>query len=113
MDEAAEEVAPVHVGQRRSWVASGYRGGARLGRLEVERAVRPSVVVVAHVDAEDLLELAAAEDQQAIEALAADAADPALNVRVAFGARTGVRTILMPSLVKTASNAAENLLSRS
>ena len=34
-------------------------------------------VVVPDVDTEDMLELAAADDQQPVEALAADAADPA------------------------------------
>jgi len=82
VDEAAEQVAPVHAGQWRLWVASGNRRGARLGRLQVERAVRPPAVVVAHLDAEHVLELAAAENQEPVEALAADAADPALDVRV-------------------------------
>jgi hypothetical protein len=44
--------------------------------------VRPPAVVVAHVDAEDVLELAAADDEHAVEAFAADAADPALDVCV-------------------------------
>jgi len=34
------------------------------------------------VDAEDVLELAAAESQQPVEAFVADRADPALHVRV-------------------------------
>ena len=49
---------------------------------ELERSMRPMVVVVADVDVEDMFELAAAEDEQAIKALAADAADPALGVGV-------------------------------
>src|SRR5262245_53059069 len=44
--------------------------------------MRPSGVVVPYVDAENVLELAAADDQEPVEALAADAADPALDVRV-------------------------------
>ena len=44
--------------------------------------MRPSVVVMAHVDAEDVLEVAAAGDQEPVETLSADAADPALDVRV-------------------------------
>src|SRR6266566_2303940 len=63
-------------------VAASRRGGGRIGCLEVERAVRPPVVVMAHVDAEDVLELAATDDQQPVETLSADAADPALDVRV-------------------------------
>jgi hypothetical protein len=82
VDEAAEEVEPVQAGYRRRWVASGYHGGARLGRLEVERAVRPPAVVAAHLHAEHTLELAAADNQEPVEALTADAADPALDVGV-------------------------------
>jgi hypothetical protein len=83
VDEAAEEVESVHAGQWRRRVASSRSdGGRRIGRLEVERAVRPPAVVVEHVDAENVLELAAAENQEPVEALAADTADPALDVRV-------------------------------
>ncbi len=39
-------------------------------------------VVVVGVGAEDVFELAAAEDEQAVEALATDAADPALGMCV-------------------------------
>ena len=46
-----------------------------------ERAVRPMSVVVHRVDADGALEVAAAEDQQPVEALAAQAFDPALCVR--------------------------------
>jgi hypothetical protein len=37
---------------------------------------------VRQVGAEDLLEVAAADDQEPVEALAADAADPALHMGV-------------------------------
>jgi len=47
--------------------------------------VRPLAVVVADVDPKHVFELAAAEDEQPVEALAADAADPALDVRVRVG----------------------------
>src|SRR5206468_9450244 len=81
-DEAAEQVEPVHAGQWRGWIASSRSDGDRVWRLEVERTVRPPAVVVAHIDAEHVLELTAAENQEPVEALAADAADPALDVRV-------------------------------
>jgi hypothetical protein len=45
------------------------------------------LVEVADVDAEDVLELAATEDQKPVEALSADAADPA------FGVGVGVRRL--------------------
>ena len=50
--------------------------------MKVERPVRPLLGVVADIDAEHALELAATEDEQSVEALAPDAADPALDVRV-------------------------------
>jgi hypothetical protein len=55
---------------------------ARVGCSQVERAMRSLSVVVADVDAEDVLELAAAGDQDPVEAFAANAADPALHVGV-------------------------------
>src|SRR6266540_4217352 len=42
----------------------------------------PLPVVVTHIDAKDLLELSAVEDEEPVEALAPDGADPALDVRV-------------------------------
>jgi len=58
----AEEAAPAHDSQwRRRVTSSRSDGGSRIGRLKVERAVWPRAVVVAHVDAEDVLELAAAD----------------------------------------------------
>jgi hypothetical protein len=46
VDESAEEVAPLDAGQSRDWVASSRNdGGSRIGRPEIERVVRPSVVV--------------------------------------------------------------------
>ena len=44
--------------------------------------MRPRSVVVTDIDAEAVLELVAADDQQSVEALAADAADPPLHVSV-------------------------------
>ena len=51
----------------------------RLRWLELERAVRPVGVVVLDVDAQHALEVAAVEDQQPVEAVAADGADEALG----------------------------------
>ncbi len=44
--------------------------------------MRPMPVVMARIDIKHVLELAAAEDEQPVEALATDAADPALGVGV-------------------------------
>src|SRR5438874_8114154 len=58
--------------------------GIRLdkGRLLLERAVRPMRVVVGDVLAQHSLEVGARDDQDAIKALAPDAPDPALRVRL-------------------------------
>ena len=50
--------------------------------MQCQRAVWPLLVVVAHVDAEDPLELSAVEDEEPIEAFAPNGAGPALDVRV-------------------------------
>jgi hypothetical protein len=68
---------------------------------------------VADVGVEDMVELAAAEDQQPVEALAACAADQRSAHAFAFGAWMGVRMIVTLSLSKVASNARPNFLSRS
>ena len=51
-------------------------------RSQVERSVRALLVEVADVDAENVLELAATEDQEPVETLPAHAADPAFGVGV-------------------------------
>src|SRR5215213_8440309 len=71
------------------------------------------LVVMVDVDAEDVLELAAAEDQQPVEAFAAYGADPALHVRVRVRRLDGRTDDLAPSLARRASNARGNFASRS
>jgi hypothetical protein len=44
--------------------------------------MRPVAVVIVDVDAEHLLEVSPADDQDPVEAFAADGADPALGERV-------------------------------
>jgi hypothetical protein len=44
--------------------------------------VRPVFVVVAAVDADHVLEMAAAEDEDSVEAVGADGSDPALGEQV-------------------------------
>src|SRR6266498_3741669 len=46
-----------------------------------KRAVRSMLVVMPRVGSDDVLEMAAAEDQEVVEAFATEAADPALGVR--------------------------------
>jgi hypothetical protein len=56
------------------------------GRDEVERAVRPVLVVMATVDAEHVLEMTSAEDEDPVEAVGAVGSNPAFGVGAA-GAR--------------------------
>jgi hypothetical protein len=77
-----------------------YRRWLRERRLLGERAVRPMFVVVLRVDTDDTLEVAAAENQQPIEAFAPQTADPALGMRTRRGARTGARITRTPSARK-------------
>ena len=89
--------SPCRDGDARRWLF--------VRRLERERAVRPVSIVVGGVEAEHVLEVAAVDDQDPVEAFAAEGADPTLGIGFAFGARIGVRMILMPSLRKTSSKA--------
>ncbi len=82
MDEAAEQVTTPQPKIVQVRVGSEDRSSTRVGRLQVEGAVGPLAIVVADIDAEDVFELTAAEDEQPVETLAADAAHPALDVRV-------------------------------
>src|SRR5204863_3904175 len=63
VDQTAEQITPVHL----EWVRRRGRcdrwTDRRVGRSQVECAVRSSGVVVRDVDAEDVLKLAAADDQ--------------------------------------------------
>ncbi len=63
--------------------------------VQLESAVRPLAVVVLHEDAMHVLELAAVEDQQPVEALRANCATNRSAIAFACGARTGVFTIRM------------------
>jgi hypothetical protein len=65
-----------------------------LGRLERESAVRAFAVVVLDVDAQDVFEVAAADDQEPVEAFRFDGADEPF--RVCVGERRRLRSI--PSL---------------
>src|SRR6266545_7351709 len=65
------------------------------------------------VDAEDLLELSAVEDEHPVKALAPTLPTQRSMCAFAFGARSGVRIGRIRSPRKTASKARLNLLSRS
>ena len=109
MDQAAEKVAAVRLNRQNG------RGDRRrpVGRDKSERTMGPMSVVVAQVDAKDTLEMAATDDQEMVEAIAPDGADPPSAWAFAFGARTGVRITLTPSERKISSKPPLNFESRS
>jgi hypothetical protein len=80
VEEPAEAV--VSLDARRWRAHKGELPRSRIGRLEVERAVRPVAVVVVDEDPQDALEMASVHDQQPVEALGTDGADEALRDRV-------------------------------
>src|SRR6266511_2751485 len=73
---AAQAIEVDHVGE---WLPVAER------RLLAECPVRAMLVEMPDVSDEHVVEVAAAEDQQSVEALAADAADPAFGVRSRLG----------------------------
>jgi hypothetical protein len=60
----------------------GWVSVCPLGWTKCECPMRPMPVVMARIDPKHVFELAAAEDEQPVEALATHAADPALGVGV-------------------------------
>jgi hypothetical protein len=72
VDQAVEKVTASRL--RIRWRSQRRRTAACLfGWPKCERAVRPMPIVMTGVDAQHMLELAAAEDEQPVEALAAHA----------------------------------------
>ena len=80
VDQSAESVASVELvcwfRIDEVWARSWCRW------CQSESTVRPVGVVVVDVDAHDMLELSATDDQEPVEAVAADGADPAFGERV-------------------------------
>ena len=87
VDESAEELAAVH-----AWRCCCLLERDRsVGREQVERAVGSVLVVVPTVDAENVFEVSAAEDEEPVETIGADGAHPAFGVGVRvwpWGSRT-------------------------
>ena len=75
--------------------------------------MRAVQVVMLDIGPQDTEKLLAADDQQLVQALPADRADPALGDGIGVGACTGVRMISAPVERHTSSNALVNLASRS
>ena len=75
--------------------------------------MRPMLVVVGDVVADEAFDLSAVPDDGAVEKLSPDRADPALGNVFAAGVRTGVRRIFKPSVGKISSKESMNWLPRS
>jgi hypothetical protein len=89
------------------------KGRVGFGRVQVERTVRPLLVVMPHIDVEDAIELGAAEDQQPVEALPSCATDPALDVRVRVWSTDRRPDGLHPVAVEDGVEGGLNFVSRS
>jgi hypothetical protein len=71
VEQAAPEVAPPDLQRTRARREHALGAAALIRRPQVERSVWTLLVEVADVDAEDVLELAATEDQKTVKALSA------------------------------------------
>ena len=108
MEESAQEIPTLWAVGRVEW-----RRVAAVGREEVERAVWPLLVVMAAVDAEHVLEVTPPEDQDPVEAIGAERANPAFGVGVRVR-RLDRRANHLDALgSETASKARLNFVSRS
>ena len=87
VEEAAEAVASPDLASRGP--SGGERGRHGLRSFESETAVGPVDVVMADVLVQHGLELAPADDQDPVEALPSEGADPAFADRVGHGCPHG------------------------
>src|SRR6516162_2627503 len=91
-------------------VDGGHRGAGTVafvaGDALPDALVRPGSVVVRLVFGQDGVQVLLAEDQHAVQKLAAQGADQAFADRVHTRAWTAVRRILVPAAWNTASNEA-------
>jgi hypothetical protein len=83
MQQPAEQVAAVHLGSMIS--AGGGQPSGSVRCLKSEGPVWTMPVVVLDGDPQDLLQVPSADDQQPIQALGADRADPSLREGVCVG----------------------------
>jgi hypothetical protein len=109
MQEPAEQVTLVGPGPADPATEGWFDGGIR--RLQPERPVRMVDVVVLDIDPQDLLEVAAPDDQQPVQALGAHRPDPTFRMGVPFAACTGVISTSAPFEQNTSSKLRENFAS--
>ena len=109
MQESAEQVASTHGAS--VILAEVSQPAGRVWWLQLERPVGTVAVVMLDVDPQDLLEVAAPDDQQPVQALGTDGAHPAFRVGIRRGRRTGVTSTSPPSEQNTSSKLRQNLAS--
>jgi hypothetical protein len=83
VEQAAKQVASLH--SAAVILAQDGQPGGWVWRFQPKRPVGTMLVVVLDVGPQDLLKVAAADDQQPVQALGADRPHPALGVRVRLG----------------------------
>lgn len=83
MKESAEQVASTHGAS--VILAEVSQPAGRVWWLQPERPVGTVGVVMLDVDPQDLLKVAAADDQQPVQTLDTDGAYPALHVGIRLG----------------------------
>ena len=82
MDQAAKEVTAADPAEVDHFGHRSLAAGRLAERWPLpEGAVRPVLVMVLGVARENVLQVPAADDQEPVQAFAADASDPALGVR--------------------------------
>jgi hypothetical protein len=81
VDQSAEPISTLDMAWSRRPDRS-KSGLLRIGRSEVERAVRPVAVVVLDEDAQHVLEVPPVDDEEPVETLGPDGADEALGDRI-------------------------------
>jgi hypothetical protein len=115
VDQAAEQVAAADAIKIDQFGRGSFAPRQRLTerRPLPEGAVRAMFVVVPRVARENALQVAAADDQEPVEAFRRTRPIQRSACARAFGARTGALMTWIPSERKTSSNSRVNLPSRS
>src|SRR4029450_4878426 len=83
VQETAEQVVPLYAGS--VILSDDPEASGRIWRLQSERAMRTVLVVMRHVASKDLVQVPAPDNEQPVEALGADRANPPLRVGVRVG----------------------------
>jgi len=83
VEQTAEQIASTNLA--RLILADNRQPSRSVRCLKPERSMRTMPVVVLDIDPQDLLQVGSSYDQEPVQALGADGADPSLGVRVRLG----------------------------